>query len=61
MHRWLQARNAIGIIFKNNNITTNTAYPAFHSNKKRVVFERVIGANLGNNKVDGKLTDLLDR
>jgi hypothetical protein len=55
----LYAKSVNGIVFKNNRITTNTAYPAFHRNKKRVLFERVIAADLGNNKVDGKLTDLL--
>ncbi|WP_322973513.1 hypothetical protein [Pedobacter sp. PLR] len=57
----LYAKSVNGLVFKNNRITTNTAYPAYHSNKKRVLFERVIGADLGNNKVDGKLTDLLDK
>ena len=57
----LYAKSVDGITFKNNNIRTNTAYPAFHSNKKRVLFERVIGAELSNNKVDGKVTDLLTK
>ncbi|MBC8984985.1 alpha-1,3-galactosidase B [Pedobacter sp. N36a] len=55
----LYAKSVDGITFKNNIIRTNTAYPAFHFNKKRVLFERVIGVELGNNKVDGKVTDLL--
>lgn len=51
----LYAKSVNGIIFRNNRITTNTAYPAFHRNKKRVSFERVIAADISNNKVDGKL------
>lgn len=57
----LYAKSVDGIVFKNNHITTNTAYPAFHSNKKRVLFERVIGAELQGNKVDGKVSDLLEK
>ncbi|MEJ5964213.1 right-handed parallel beta-helix repeat-containing protein [Pedobacter immunditicola] len=57
----LYAKSVNGIVFRNNRITTNTAYPAFHRSKKRVVFERVIGVDLGNNKVDGKITDLLGK
>ncbi len=56
----LYAKSVNGLIFKNNVITTNTAYPAYHRNKKRIAFERVIGVELGNNKVDGKVVDLLN-
>lgn len=57
----LYAKSVNGITFKNNRITTNNAYPAFHSNKKRVVFERVVNADLDNNKVDGKVTNLKEQ
>lgn len=54
----LYAKSVDGLIFKNNEITINNEYPAFHSNKKRMVFNRVIGTEISNNNVDGKVTDL---
>lgn len=57
----LYAKSVDGLVFKNNNITSNKAYPAYHSNKKRVLFERVIHSELSNNKVNGKVTELLDK
>lgn len=55
----LYAKSVDGITFKGNSIKTNTEYPAFHGNKKRVLFERVIGADFSRNKLNGKLTNLL--
>lgn len=54
----LYAKSVDGIVFKNNKISTNKAYPALLPNKKRIVFERVTGAEIGNNKIDGRLVDL---
>jgi hypothetical protein len=55
----LYAKSVDGLIFKNNTITINKDYPAFHFNKKPIKFDRVTGAEVSNNRVDGKLTDLL--
>ncbi|SMO48565.1 alpha-1,3-galactosidase-related protein [Solitalea koreensis] len=55
----LYAKSVNGLMFKDNKITTNKEYPAFHFNKKPISFNRLIGTEIGNNKVDGKLTDLL--
>ncbi|MES2775093.1 MAG: alpha-1,3-galactosidase B [Bacteroidota bacterium] len=55
----LYAKSVDGLIFKDNTITTNKDYPALLPNKKSVVFDRVTGTEIGNNKVDGKTTDLL--
>jgi hypothetical protein len=55
----LYAKSVDGLIFRNNKVNTNQQYPAFHRNKKRVFFERVVGADVSNNKVDGKVIDLL--
>jgi hypothetical protein len=55
----LYAKSVNGLVFKNNNVHSNSAYPAYHRNKKRVLFERVIGAGFSNNKIDGKVADML--
>ncbi len=55
----LYAKSVNGLVFKNNKITTNNDYPAFHANKSKIVFDRVAGSEISNNKVDGKVTDLL--
>ncbi|WP_316793656.1 hypothetical protein [Pedobacter frigoris] len=55
----LYAKSVDGLLFKGNTIKTNTEYPAFHWNKKRVLFERVTGTDFADNKVDGKVVDLL--
>jgi hypothetical protein len=54
----LYAKSVDGLIFKDNKITSNKEYPAFHFNKKPITFERVTGTEIRNNKVDGKVTDL---
>ncbi|WP_132845550.1 MULTISPECIES: right-handed parallel beta-helix repeat-containing protein [unclassified Sphingobacterium] len=50
----LYAKSVDGITFNNNTIKTNKEYPAFHWNKKEILFERVINANIKNNTIDGK-------
>ncbi|WP_293924907.1 right-handed parallel beta-helix repeat-containing protein [Sphingobacterium sp. UBA6320] len=50
----LYAKSVDGIIFNNNKIKTNTQYPAFHWNKKEILFERVINAQINNNTINGK-------
>lgn len=55
----LYAKSVDGLTFKNNTITTNTEYPAFHSNKKPILLERVINADVRSNKLNGKTIDLL--
>lgn len=50
----LYAKSVDGITFSHNKIKTNTDYPAFHWNKKEIFFERVINANIKNNKINGK-------
>lgn len=50
----LYAKSVDGISFNNNKIKTNKEYPAFHWNKKEILFERVINANIKNNTLDGK-------
>ena len=55
----LYAKSVDGLTFKNNTITTNTEYPAFHSNKKAILFERVLNADVENNTFNGDQVDLL--
>lgn len=50
----LYAKSVDGIIFKNNKITTNNDYPAFHWNTKEILFERVINAKVEGNTINGK-------
>lgn len=56
----LYAKSVDGLTFKNNNITTNTEYPAFHSNQKTILFERVKNAEVHDNTVDGEKINLLN-
>lgn len=50
----LYAKSVDGISFTDNKIKTNSAYPAFHWNKKEIFFERVINEKIQNNTIDGK-------
>lgn len=50
----LYAKSVDGITFKRNKIKTNKEYPAFHKIKQRVLFERVIHADISDNKENGK-------
>jgi hypothetical protein len=54
----LYAKSVDGLSFSHNKIFTNNTYPAFHRNKKRVLLERVVGLDMADNKVDGKLVEL---
>lgn len=54
----LYAKSVDGIIFKDNNITTNKEYPAFHVNKNIINFNRVTNSEIRNNMVNGKITDI---
>ncbi|MNL37933.1 Alpha-1,3-galactosidase B precursor [compost metagenome] len=55
----LYAKSVDGLIFKDNKITTNKDYPAFHSSRKRIIFDHVKGSEISNNRIDGKAIDLL--
>ncbi|MCH5598262.1 alpha-1,3-galactosidase-related protein [Niabella ginsengisoli] len=46
------AKSVDGLIFKNNKIKTNKAFPAFHFNKYPFLFERVINYKMKNNSYD---------
>ena len=48
----LYAKSVDGITFKNNKITTNKQYPAFHKNKDEILFERVIDAEISGNTIN---------
>ncbi|WP_316767946.1 hypothetical protein [Pedobacter frigiditerrae] len=54
----LYAKSVNGLLFSHNKIFTNTTYPAFHRNKKRVLLERVVDLAMDDNKIDGKLVEL---
>ncbi len=54
----LYAKSVDGLVFRGNRIKTNTAYPAFHWNKKSVFFERVTHSEISNNTIDGKKSEL---
>ncbi|MES2060294.1 MAG: alpha-1,3-galactosidase B [Bacteroidota bacterium] len=58
-HPILYAKSVDGLIFRHNKIRTNKQYPTFHRNKKSILLERVVGADISDNKVDGKVIDLL--
>ena len=60
-HPILYAKSVDGLTFKHNKITTNEDYPAFHSNKKAILFERVVDADISDNSVNGETIDLLKR
>lgn len=47
------AKSLDGLIFRGNTIKTNTDYPAFHWNKSRFLFERVVNYEIKDNKFDG--------
>ncbi|MCX2477225.1 hypothetical protein OQZ33_23025 [Pedobacter sp. MC2016-05] len=54
----LYAKSVDGLNFSNNRIKTTQAYPPFHKNKKRVLFERVVNSRIQNNIKDGKAVNL---
>ncbi|MDL2281837.1 right-handed parallel beta-helix repeat-containing protein [Parabacteroides sp. OttesenSCG-928-G06] len=48
----LYAKSVDGLIFRNNTITHNDAYPAFHWNKHPFYFQRVTNYTIENNQFD---------
>ncbi len=50
----LYAKSVDGITFIKNKIVTNKDFPAFHWNKKEILFDRVIHATVKDNTIDGK-------
>jgi hypothetical protein len=60
----LYAKSVDGLIFRHNTIKQNTEYPAFHWNKRRFFFQRVIHSTIEDNKFDGgfnKEKDVLEQ
>lgn len=49
----LYAKSVDGLIFRNNTVKQNTAYPAFHWNKHRFFFQRVQHAEIKDNTFEG--------
>lgn len=47
------AKSVDGLVFRNNIVRQNHDYPAFHWNKHRFFFQRVIHADIENNRFDG--------
>lgn len=47
------AKSVDGLVFRNNMVRQNHDYPAFHWNKHRFFFQRVIHADIENNRFDG--------
>lgn len=48
----LYAKSVDGLIFRNNTVKHNTAYPAFHWNQSPVFLQRVINPSIENNNFD---------
>ncbi|MFT4022356.1 MAG: right-handed parallel beta-helix repeat-containing protein [Flavihumibacter sp.] len=46
------AKSVNGLVFRNNKVITNHAYPAFHWNKNMFFFERVINYRFSGNQFD---------
>lgn len=47
------AKSVDGLVFRNNIVRQNHDYPAFHWNKHRFFFQRVIHVDIENNRFDG--------
>lgn len=56
----LFARSVDGLIFRRNRIVENSDYPAFHWNKHRFLFERVVNFTLEENRFDGEFDPVRD-
>lgn len=54
------AKSVDGLVFRNNTIRQNTDYPAFHWNKHRFFFQRVINADIKDNKFDSGFDEARD-
>ena len=48
----LYAKSVDGLVFRNNTVTTNIDFPAFHSNRFTFKFQRVRNAVIENNNFD---------
>ncbi|WP_299399631.1 alpha-1,3-galactosidase B [uncultured Gelidibacter sp.] len=57
----LYAKSVNGLTFKNNTVITNQEYPAFHSNKNVILFERVLNADVDDNQLNGRTVDFLNQ
>lgn len=56
----LYAKSVDGLIFRNNRIRQNHDYPAFHWNRSRFFFQRVINYELENNEFEGGFDEKRD-
>lgn len=56
----LYAKSVDGLVFRNNLIKQNDAYPAFHWNNHRIFFERVINYVIQDNQFDGGFDEKRD-
>lgn len=54
------AKSVDGLVFRNNTIRQNNDYPAFHWNKHRFFFQRVINADIKDNKFDSGFDEARD-
>lgn len=54
------AKSVNGLVFKNNKVSGNNEYPAFHWNKSPFLFERVINYKLSGNTFDYKFDESSD-
>lgn len=54
------AKSVDGLVFRNNTIRQNSDYPAFHWNKHRFFFQRVINADIKDNKFDSGFDEARD-
>lgn len=56
----LYAKSVDGLVFRDNMIRQNQDYPAFHWNKHRLFFQRVVNAEIQNNDFDGGFDEARD-
>ncbi len=56
----LYAKSVDGLVFRNNVIKQNNQYPAFHWNKHRFFFQRVINYDIKDNQFDGGFDEKRD-
>lgn len=56
----LYAKSVDGLVFRNNVIKQNNQYPAFHWNKHRIFFQRVINYDIKDNQFDGGFDEKRD-
>ena len=56
----LYAKSVDGLVFRNNVIKQNNQYTAFHWNKHRIFFQRVINYDIKDNQFDGDFDEKKD-